>query len=56
MYLISIQSKLNQQPPFQFFCSADSLMQVFKDYDSDDLLVIVQHIKSFKSKQNESKN
>ncbi len=54
MYLISIQSKLNQQPPFQFFCSPDSLMQVFKDYDSDDLLVIVQHIKSFKPKQNES--
>lgn len=56
MYLISIQSKLNQQAPFQFFCSADSLMQVFKDYDSDDLLVIVQHIKSFKPQQNESKN
>lgn len=56
MYLISIQSKLNQQPPFQFFCSADFLMQVFKDYDSDDLLVIVQHIKSFKPKENESKN
>lgn len=58
MYLISIQSKLNQQPPFQFFCSADSLMQVFKDYDSDDLLVFVQHIKSFKPKpkENEIKN
>lgn len=54
MYLISIQSKLNQQPPFQFFCSSDSLMKVFEDYNSDDLLVIVQHIKSFKPKQNES--
>lgn len=54
MYLISIQSKLNQQPPFQFFCSADSLTKVFEDYDSDDLLVIVQHIKSFKPKQHES--
>ncbi len=58
MYLISIQSKLNQQPPFQFFCTSDSLMQVFEDYNSDDLLVIVQHLhlKTFKPKENESKD
>lgn len=56
MYLISIQSKLNHQPPFQFFCSPDSLMQVFKEYDSDDLFVTVQHLTSFKPKENESKN
>ena len=54
MYLITVQSKLNQNPPFQFFCSSDSLMKVFDDYDSDDLLIIVQHIKFFKPKQNES--
>lgn len=54
MYLISIQSKLNHEPPFQFFCSSDSLKKVFDEYDSDDLLVIVQHIKSFKPKQNET--
>ena len=54
MYLISIQSKLNQQPPFQFFCSSDSLKKVFEDYDSDDLLIIVQHVKSFKPNHNES--
>lgn len=56
MYLITVQSKLNQNPPFQFFCSPDSLMKVFEDYNSDDLLVIVQHIKSFKLMQNESKD
>lgn len=54
MYLITIQSKLNQNPPFQFFCSSDSLLKVFEDYNSDDLLVIVQHIKSYKPTQHES--
>lgn len=56
MYLITVQSKLNQNPPFQFLCPADCLLKVFQDYDSDDLLTIVQHIKSFKSKENESKD